>query len=83
MLAEHVTTRNQLVTLDFHHILTKLNVKITITDGYKGTQPFTIKELDIVGLEDTWSPSSSSASSRTNSGSFVLDSGLATFSALA
>lgn len=52
MLAEHVTTRNQLVTLDFHHILTKLNVKITLTDGYKGTQPFTIKELDIVGLED-------------------------------
>lgn len=52
MLAEHVTTKNQLVTLEFHHILTKLNVKITLTEGYTSTNPFTIRELNIVDLED-------------------------------
>lgn len=52
MLADKSGTKLKLVTLTFHHILTKLNVKITLTDAYKGTQPFTIKELDIVGLED-------------------------------
>ena len=52
MLAEKVNTKFQTVTLNFHHILTKLNVKITLTDAYKGTQPFTIKDLKIVGLED-------------------------------
>lgn len=52
MLADKSGTRNQLVTLNFHHILTKLNVKITLTNAYKGTQPFTIKKLHIVGLED-------------------------------
>lgn len=52
MLADKSGTKNQLVTLNFHHILTKLNVKITLTNAYKGTQPFTIKKLHIVGLED-------------------------------
>ena len=52
MLADAVGTKFQLVTLTFHHILTKLNIKITLTDKYIGTQPFTIKELKIAGLED-------------------------------
>lgn len=52
MLAEKSETKFNLVTLNFHHILTKLNVKITLTDAYKGLQPFTIKKLHIVGLED-------------------------------
>lgn len=52
MLADKSSTKNQLVTLNFHHILTKFNVMITLTDAYKGTQPFTIKELVIAGLED-------------------------------
>ena len=52
MLADKSSTKNELVTLTFHHILTKLNVKITLTDAYKGTQPFTIKGLTIAGLED-------------------------------
>ena len=52
MLADKSGTKLQLVTLNFHHILTKLNVKITLTDAYKGAQPFTIKELAIAGLED-------------------------------
>ena len=51
MLADKSTTRNQLVTLNFHHILTKFNVMITLTDSYIGSQAFTIRELDIVGLE--------------------------------
>ena len=51
MLADKSVTQNQLVTLNFHHILTKLNVMITLTDAYIGTQPFTIRELNIVGLE--------------------------------
>ena len=52
MLAEKVGTKFQLVTLSFHHILTKLNVKITLTEAYKGEQAFTIKDLKIEGLED-------------------------------
>lgn len=52
MLADKSVTRNELVTLNFHHILTKFNVMVTLTDKYIGSQPFTIKELDIVGLED-------------------------------
>lgn len=52
MLAEKSVTKNELVTLNFHHILTKFNVLITLTDTYTGLQPFTVKELDIVGLED-------------------------------
>lgn len=52
MLADKSSTKNELVTLNFHHILTKLNVKITLTDTYKSTQPFTIKNLTIAGLED-------------------------------
>ena len=52
MLADKVGTKFQLVTLNFHHILTKFNVKITLTSAYKGTQPFTVKNLTIAGLED-------------------------------
>ena len=52
MLAEKVSEKFRLVTLDFHHILTKFNVKITLTNTYKGTQPFTVKNLSIVGFED-------------------------------
>lgn len=52
MLAESNPTKFQLVTLNFHHILTKLNVKITLRDTYKGSQPFTIRDLKIAGLED-------------------------------
>lgn len=51
MLADHVDTKFQLVTLNFHHILTKLNVKITL-NNFIGSQTFTIKDLKIVGLED-------------------------------
>lgn len=52
MLADKAATRNQLVTLTFHHILTKLNVKIFIQDSYKGKQEVTIRDLKIVGLEN-------------------------------
>ena len=52
MLADKSNTRNERVTLNFHHILTKFNVKITLTSAYKGTQTFTIKNLTIAGLED-------------------------------
>ena len=52
MLADKSETKFNLVTMTFHHILTKLNVKITLTDSYIGSQPFTIKKLHIVGLED-------------------------------
>lgn len=52
MLAEKSETKNDLVILNFHHILTKFNVLITLTDTYTGLQPFTVKELDIVGFED-------------------------------
>ena len=52
MLAEKFGTKFQLVSLNFHHILTKLNVKITLTDKYKGIQTFTIKDLKIARLED-------------------------------
>ncbi len=52
MLADKSETKHQLVTLNFHHILTKFNVMITLTDSYIGSQPFTIRELDIMGLED-------------------------------
>lgn len=52
MLADKSVARNELVTLNFHHILTKFNVQITLTDTYTGMQPFTVKELDIVGLEN-------------------------------
>lgn len=52
MLANKSETKKELVTLQFNHILTKLNVMITLTDSYIGSQPFTIKKLDIVGLEN-------------------------------
>lgn len=52
MLADKSNTRNERVTLNFHHILTKFNVKVTLTNAYKGSQPFTIKNLTIAGLED-------------------------------
>jgi hypothetical protein len=52
MLADKAATKNQLVTLTFHHILTKLNVKIFIQDSYKGKQKVTITDLKIVGLEN-------------------------------
>lgn len=51
MLADKWDTKNQLVSFQFHHILTKLNVMITLADSYIGSQAFTIKKLDIVGLE--------------------------------
>ena len=53
MLANKMTTRFQKVELNFHHILTKLNVKITLQDNYKGgNQDLTITDLEIVGLEN-------------------------------
>lgn len=52
MLADKSATKFNLVTLNFHHILTKLNVMITLSNAYKGTQPFTINKLHLVGLED-------------------------------
>lgn len=52
MLADKSATKNQLVTLTFHHILTKLNVKISIQDSYKGNQEVTITDLKIDGLEN-------------------------------
>ena len=51
MLAEKSDTKNQLVTLNFKHILTKLNIKITIQDTYKGIQSLTINKLEIAGLK--------------------------------
>ncbi len=52
MLADKSNTKFNRVNLNFHHILTKFNVKITLSNAYKGTQPFTIKNLTIAGLED-------------------------------
>ena len=52
MLADKSETKNQLVTLNFHHILTKFNVKITLQNTYTSTQTFTINNLKIVGLEN-------------------------------
>ena len=52
MLADKSETKFNLVTLTFHHILTKLNVKITLSESYKGAQPFIIRDLKIAGLED-------------------------------
>ncbi|MBR4792926.1 MAG: fimbrillin family protein [Bacteroidaceae bacterium] len=51
MIADMNETRIGLVTLNFHHILTKLNVKISIQDTYTGKQEVTIKDLKIDGLE--------------------------------
>ena len=50
MLAEKSAARTSDVMLNFHHILTKLNVKIVKADSYKGKQDLTINELKIDGL---------------------------------
>ena len=52
MLADKFGTKFNLVSLNFHHILTKLNVKITLSENYIGAQTFTIKDLKIARLED-------------------------------
>ena len=53
MLADKSTTKNALVNLNFHHILTKLNVKVTKQDSYKGAQDLVINEIKIAGLKKT------------------------------
>lgn len=50
MLAEKSAARTSDVMLNFHHILTKLNVKIVKADSYKGKQELIIKQLKIDGL---------------------------------
>ena len=53
MLADKETTKFNTVQLEFHHILTKLNVQITLQDNFKGgNQDLTITDLEIVGLEN-------------------------------
>lgn len=53
MLAEKSTTKNALVSLNFHHILTKLNVKVTKQDSYKGASDLVINEIKIANLKKT------------------------------
>ena len=50
MLAAKSTARTSDVTLNFHHILAKLNVKIVKATAYKGKQELKINELKIAGL---------------------------------
>lgn len=52
LLAERSETKFNQVSLSFHHILTKFNVMVTLQNTYNGTQPFTIKDLEIVGFEN-------------------------------
>ena len=53
MLADKSTTKNALVTLGFHHILTKLNVKVTKQESYKGASDLVINEVKIANLKKT------------------------------
>lgn len=50
MLAEKSTTQNAKVTFNFHHILTKFNVKITKQDTYTGSQALVVKDIKIANL---------------------------------
>lgn len=50
MLAEKSTTQNVKVTFNFHHILTKFNVKITKQDTYTGSQALVVKDIKIANL---------------------------------
>ena len=50
MLATKSTATTSDVQLNFHHILAKLNVKITKATTYKGKQELKINELKIAGL---------------------------------
>lgn len=50
MLAEKSTTQNAEVTFNFHHILTKFNVKITKQDTYTGSQALVVKDIKIANL---------------------------------
>lgn len=50
MLAEKSAARTSDVMLNFHHILSKLNVKIEKASSYVGKQELTINELKIDGL---------------------------------
>ena len=50
MLAAKNNSRTSDVVLEFHHILAKLNVKILLSDTYKGKQELKINELKIDGL---------------------------------
>ncbi len=53
MLADKESTKFQTVQLEFNHILTKLNVQITLQENFKGgNQNLTITDLEIVGLEN-------------------------------
>jgi len=53
MLADKSTTKNTVVTLNFHHILTKLNVKVTKQDTYLGASDLVVKEVKIANLKKT------------------------------
>ena len=53
MLADKSTTKNALVALNFHHILTKLNVKVTKQDTYTGASDLVINEIKIANLKKT------------------------------
>ena len=53
MLADKSTTKNALVSLNFNHILTKLNVKVTKQDSYKGASDLVVKEIKIANLKKT------------------------------
>ncbi|HPL06520.1 MAG TPA: fimbrillin family protein [Bacteroidales bacterium] len=50
MLADKSTTQNAKVTFNFHHILTKFNVKITKQDTYTGSQALVVKDIKIANL---------------------------------
>lgn len=51
MLAEKSTTKNALVAFNFHHILTKFNVKITKQDTYTGSQDLKVNAIKIAKLK--------------------------------
>ena len=51
MLAEKSTTKEALVAFNFHHILTKFNVKITKQDTYTGSQDLKVNAIKIAKLK--------------------------------
>ncbi len=51
MLAEKSTTKEELVAFNFHHILTKFNVKITKQDTYTGSQDLKVNAIKIAKLK--------------------------------
>lgn len=52
LLADKNTTKGSLVDFDFHHILTKFNVKISLQQSFIGRQVVKVDLIEIVGFEN-------------------------------